>query len=106
MNGLLSVSGVAVLLMVMTVAGCGGADDGRRYPVSSAGQGQIALREERVEPRPVPVRERVVEAPAPAPRGPTTREAELQRTIDSLEARQKEMQTEIERLKREKAGAK
>ena len=39
-------------------------------------------------------------------KGPTTREVELQKSIDAMEARQRELQAEIERLKREKGGAK
>jgi hypothetical protein len=90
------------LIALALVGGCG-SDDGERYPVAYAGQGQVALRKEEVEPRPAAVRERAVVVP---PTGPTTREVELQRKIDALESQSKEMQTEIDRLKREKEKGK
>jgi hypothetical protein len=85
------------LIALALVGGCG-SDDGDRYPVAYAGQGQVALRKEEVEPRPAAVR-------APAT-GPTTREVEMQRKIDALEAQSKALQTEIDRLKREKEKGK
>jgi hypothetical protein len=92
------------LITLVLVAGCG-SDDGERYPVAYSGQGQVALRREEVEPRPAggAVRERVVVVPAT---GPSTREVEMQRTIEALEAQSKDLQTEIDRLKREKEKGK
>src|SRR4051812_46672040 len=89
----------------LLVAGCG-ADDGKRYPVSSPGQGYVRLREEQVEPvRPAV---KVVEVPVER-KGPTTREVEMQRKIDDLETKSRDMEgeakrmrEEIERLKKEK----
>jgi hypothetical protein len=73
-------------------------DDPSRYGVASAGQGGVVVRK---EPGPPPrVREEV------KPSGPTTHEVELQRRIDDMEAKEREMREEIERLKREKAGTK
>jgi hypothetical protein len=92
---------------LLLVAGCG-PDDGKMYPVSSAGQGYVRLREEQVEPARPAVK--VVEVPVER-KGPTTREVEMQRKIDDLEAKSREMEEqtkrmreEIERLRREKAG--
>lgn len=87
---------------LLGIAGCGN-DDGERYPVQSAGQGTVDLRHEEVTPVRPPVHERVVAVPVPAT-GPTTREVELQQRIDTLEKQSTTLQSEIERLKREKAG--
>jgi len=87
---------------LLGITGCGN-DDGERYPVQSAGQGTVTLRHEEVTPVRPPVRERVVEVPVPAT-GPTTREVELQQRIDALEKQSTTLQSEIDRLKREKAG--
>jgi hypothetical protein len=84
----------------LTLAGCG-SDDGDRYPVQAAGQGAVSLRHEEVTPVRPPVRERIVEVPAT---GPTAREIELQHRIDALEKQSTTLQSEIDRLKREKAG--
>lgn len=92
---------VALCALSLLLAGC--LDDGKRYPVSASGQGYVSLRKEDVEPVAPPVKERIVEVKVPAT-GPTTREVELQNRINSLEKQSKDMQDEIERLKREKAG--
>jgi hypothetical protein len=73
-------------------------DDPSRYGVASAGQGGVVVRKEPGPPR--MAREEV------KPSGPTTREVELQRRIDDMEAKEREMRAEIERLKREKEAGK
>ena len=73
-------------------------DDPSRYGVASAGQGGVVIRKEPGAPR--PPKEEV------KPAGPTTHEVELQRRIDDMEAKEREMRAEIERLKREKEAGK
>ena len=93
----------AVMLSAVSVIGISCVKDNSVYPVASAGQGGVTVRKVEGPPPRMPV-----ETTAPA--GPTARELELQRKIDSMEARSREleqqsraMQAELERLKREAA---
>ena len=93
----------AVMLSAVSVIGISCVKDNSVYPVAAAGQGGVTVRKE-VGPPPTM---RVVTT---APSGPTVREVELQRKIESMEARSREleeqsraMHVELERLKREAA---
>jgi hypothetical protein len=91
------------VLSTITVIGISCVKDNSVYPVASAGQGGVTVRKEEGPPPSV--------RPAPtAPAGPTARELELQRKIESMEARSRELedqsralQAELERLKKEAA---
>jgi hypothetical protein len=100
MNRLIRSGGFALPLLLL---GCSSGGD--RYSMSSGNQGSFKVKR---EPNPMDSMPRAAPAAAPVapavPSGPTTREVELQQKIDDLEARQKAMADEIQRLKREKAA--
>jgi hypothetical protein len=86
--------GSLLVVAMLTLASCVNTND--RYAVAAAGQGVVVLRK---EPGPPPA------PPKPSqPAGPTTREIELQRRINELEAQSTSLQTELDRLRREKAS--
>src|SRR3954463_12973644 len=89
----------AVLAAVaLTLISC--INDNSAYPVASAGQGGVTVRKQEMP--------RSARPAATEPAGPTAREVELQRKIDAMEARSREleeqsraMQVELQRLKQE-----
>ena len=87
----------AVGFGVLLLAGC--ANRGDRYVAATGNQGNFSVQR---EANPVDSLPREP-ARSAAPAGPTAREVELQRHIDDLEARQKALNAEIERLKQEKS---
>jgi hypothetical protein len=104
------IKAAAVLsLALLTVVGC--VDRNSRYDVAYAGQGAVVLKENPNPPKPAP---QVVETHAAPPvetrpAGPSEKEIAMQRKIEELEAQSralqnqsKELQAEIERLKRER----
>jgi hypothetical protein len=86
---------LALPLSFLFCIGCGSDPD--RTVVVSANQGNVIIKK---EPNPLAGEARY--APTPAPASPTTKETAQQRRIDDLEAQQRSLQAEIERLKREK----
>ena len=88
---------LALPLSLLLCAGCGSDPD--RTVVVSANQGNVIIKK---EPNPLASEAQAAPAPAPAPTSPTTKETAQQRRIDELEAQQRSLQAEIERLKAEK----
>ncbi len=91
------------MLLAVAFIGVSCVKDNSVYPVASAGQGGVTVRKEEGPPP-------TMRAMTTAPAGPTARELELQRQIESMEVRSREleaqsraMQAELERLKREAA---
>jgi hypothetical protein len=92
-----------VVLSAVALIGISCVKDNSVYPVASAGQGGVTVRKEEGPPP-------SVRAMTTAPTGPTARELELQRKIESMEARSRQLedqsralQAELERLKKEAA---
>jgi Tfp pilus assembly protein FimV len=94
MTRLVSIS--ALLLPLLFCASCG--TDTDRTVIVAANEGNFVIKK---EPNPLAGQAQA----APAPTSPTTKETAQQRRIDELEAQQRSLQTEIERLKAEKKTA-
>jgi hypothetical protein len=83
----------SLLLPLLFCVSCG--TDTDRTVVVSGNQGNVIIKK---EPNPLAGEAHY----APAPTSPTTKETAQQRRIDELEAQQRSLQAEIERLKAEK----
>ncbi len=93
----------SAVLSAVALIGISCVKDNSVYPVASAGQGGVTVRKEAGPPP-------SVRPMTTSPAGPTARELELQRKIESMEVRSREleeqsraMQAELERLKKEAA---
>ena len=86
------------LLVVVSCASCAGRGD--RYVIANGNQGSFNVKR---EANPMDSMPAAAPAASAAPAGPTTREIELQRRIEELEAQQKATNAELERLRRQKA---
>ena len=89
----------SLMVVVLSCASCAGRGD--RYVIANGNQGSFSVKREANPMDSMPV---AAPAASAAPAGPTTREVELQKRIDELEAQQKTTNAELERLKREKAA--
>src|SRR5438034_1344532 len=89
-----SVTHLALLLGPLLIGAC--ANPGDRTVVVAGNQGNYAMHR---EPNPLDSVPRQTAPPSTAPLGPTSRELEQQRRIEDLEAQQKSLQADIERLK-------
>ena len=84
----------SILTAAIFCTGCGTNTD--RTVVVSGNQGSYVLKR---EPNPLAGQAH------PGPASPTTKEVSQQRRIDELEAQSRQLQSEIERLKREKTAS-